>query len=202
MGWLRWRRLAALALAALVALSLPGCKAGTQDEKESPTVEKENVTVDNTGLDGFYTMVTQSDLAQEAHPLSDVTKILCYENQSMRSLYTFAIDIAGRGVFTEPNLSSSLDRREPNYHMTDADVDEVLAILERNDVLAWNPEYGDVQTYQDGVMDGGGGWALYLQYSDNTVSHFCGTGSMYEGGHPDTYGSFIKELTDFVDSKK
>jgi len=195
--WLRWHRLAALALAALVALSLPGCRAGTQDEKESPKVEKENVAVDNAKLYGFYTMVTQSDLAQEPHPLSDVTKVLCYESSNTLSLYTFAIDIAGKGMFIEPNLSSSLDRREPDYHMTDADVDEVRAILERNDVLAWNPEYGDMTGPKEGTQDGWGGWFLYIQYSDNTVSYFCGNRE-----YPDTYASFIEELTDFVDSKK
>jgi len=192
-----WPRLMVLALAALVALSLPGCRAGTQDEKENPTVEKEDVAVDNTELYGFYTMVTQSDLAQEPHPLSDVTKVLCYESSNTLVLYTFAIDIAGKGMFIEPIINSMLDYYEPDYHMTDADVDEVLAILERNDVLAWNPEYGDMTSPGEGAVDGWGGWALYLQYSDNTVSHFCGNAE-----YPDTYGSFIEELTDFVDSKK
>jgi len=192
-----WRQLAALALAALVALSLPGCKAGTQEEKESPTVEKGNVAVDNTKLYGFYTMVTQSDLTQEAHPLSDVTKILYYESQNMLSLYTFTINIADKRMFTEPMANSMMDYYEPDYHMTDADVDEVRAILERNDVLAWDPVYGKMTDYGEGTVDGGGGWYLFLQYSDNTVSRFHGVRE-----YPDTYDSFIEELTDFVDSKK
>ena len=191
-----WRRLAALALVALVALSLPGCKAGTQDEKESPTVEKENVTVDNTGLDGFYTMMVQPNLTQEAHPLSDVTKILCFEDQNMLSLYTFAIDIAGKGMFIDPRPSLSLDYDEPDCRITDADADEVLAILERNDVLAWDPVYGKMTDYGEDAVDGGGGWYLFLQYSDNTVSRFHG---MKE--YPDTYDSFIRELMDFADSR-
>ena len=202
MGWLRWPRLMALALAALVALSLPGCTAGTQDEGEDSVTNDTETITNDTGLDGFYAMIMQSDLAQEAHPLSDVTKVLCYESKDTLGLYTFAIDIAGKGMFIEPSLSLSLDYDEPDYHMTDADVEEVLAILERNDVLAWDPVYGDMTDPGEGAQDGWGGWFLYIQYSDNTVSYFCGTGSMYEGGHPDTYGSFIKELTDFVDSKK
>jgi len=193
---LRWRRLAALALAALVALSLPGCKAGTQDEEESPTVEKGNVAVDNTELDGFYAMM-QSEVATKEHALGDVTKVLLYENRNMLILHEEAIDIGNKRMFTEPMINSMLDYDEPDYHMTDADVDEVRAILERNDVLAWAPVYGKMIDPGEGAVDDSGGWFLYLQYSDNTVSRFCGNGE-----YPDTYGSFIEELTDFVDSKK
>ena len=50
-------------------------------------------------------------------------------------------------------------------------------------------------------MDGGDGWFLYIQYNDNTISHFCGYGG-FEDEFPNSYEFFKKELTEFTDLKK
>jgi hypothetical protein len=47
----------------------------------------------------------------------------------------------------------------------------------------------------------GGGWALYIQYSDNTVDRFIGYMG-YTDIYPDTYTTFVDEILTFTHSKR
>lgn len=152
-----------------------------------------------TELNGFGTL-GKSTQTTVVHSLQDIAKIMFYEWGDMQVQNAVAIDIANRRLFIDPVIDSYLDYTEPDYIMTDEDVASVLDILTENKIFEWNFEYGKKDD-DPNVMDGGG-WVLYIQYNDNTITKFTGTNSGDGNHHPDTYASFVQEIVEFSRSKE
>jgi len=162
--------------------------------------EGREVTVDNQELSNFDDL---DDLpsAITQHSLTDITKILSYEHYDMQRQNGTAIDIQNKNLYTEPEIGY-IRLAEPDYNMTDEDVETVLNILDKYDVLNWDSTYGEKPDDDpDNVMDGDANWYLYIQYSDGTVSGIQGYGR-YSESYPEGAESFMDEMIAFTYSKK
>lgn len=162
--------------------------------------EGSEVTVSSQELNDFDN-IAKSPLTSTEHSLSDITKIMYYEYYEEQNHNQIAIDIGNKNLYTYPDIVHiRLD--DPDYTMTDEDVETVQSLIDKYNVLKWDSTYGYKPDYdQCEVEDGGGSWRLYIQYTDGTVSRAKGYG-YYSKSHPEGAESFIKEMLTFTHSKK
>lgn len=184
----------------LFIILVSGC-----DYSKTVDSEREVEMTEKETLDGFYDLF-KSEQANTGHSLDDITKVMYDDVYEMANSSCIAINVGDKGMFINRRIHSSLKFREFDYIMSDSDINEVRAILEKYDVMNWEDEYGTYIPVADAddpniSIDGGGGWTLVIQFSDNTVKRING---FYDGDeeYPENYEEFVKELEEFVDSKE
>lgn len=182
--------------------SLVTFMAGCNYNSENSTIANGGDSLMTThGLSGFSTLA-QSLRATTKHSLVDITKITFFESYDMLTKNMVAINIADKNLFIAPHSFTYLDYETPDYEMTDKDVNVVLDILNRHDVLNWNNCYGSLADDSPDTMDDSSGWNLCIQYSDNTVNLYVGHGLRSEGLFPKGFELFVEEITTFTHSRQ
>ena len=157
-----------------------------------------NMSMVNVELCGFSEL-REAERTTAAHALEDITKIMFYEHEDLQQLNGIAIDIYNRQLFTHPIVDGNLGYREPNYNMTVKDVEEVLTILEKYNILNWNETYFDESLTEEEEWEAYT-WVLFIQYSDGTVQRFAGMGS-YSVSKPENFDEFVEEMINFTHSR-
>jgi len=157
-----------------------------------------NMSMVNVELCGFSEL-REAERTTAAHALEDITKIMFYEYAYQRQFNEVAIDIHNRRLYTYPVISSTLDRRTPDYEMSIEEIEEVLTILEKYNILNWNETYFDESLTEEEEWEAYT-WVLFIQYSDGTVQRFAGMGS-YSVSKPENFDAFVEEMINFTHSR-
>ena len=199
-----------LSIVICVVLLFGSCYKGTikSSEEESffNSVVSENpysgyILEDNTSIEDGLPTFGELEYSQETigiHTLSDITKIYFYEGTSTETRREIAIDIGNRRLHTWPKISIYLDSNNTDYIMTEEEVEYVLNLLEKYDVLSWGRITTENTESTVGVTYS---WVLYIQYSDGTISYFNGYGAHPTEVQPENFNEFVEDMINFTHSR-
>lgn len=152
-------------------------------------------TLNNNPINGFDTLHTAPP-ASGSHETSDISKILFYETYNQEVHNAIAVDIGSKMLYTNPDINF-LDLDEPDYQMSEEDVQIVLDILQKYNVMAWDELYTEEAEYEDGYS-----WIMYIQYADGTVNSFAGRGPSKNSVVPEKFDAFVDEMMEFIKTRK
>jgi len=156
-----------------------------------------DISMSNTELCGFGEL-QQAERATETYALEYITKVMFFESYDEQLHNVVAIDLYNEQLYTYPTINRYLDSNMPDYEMSDNDIEYVLALLEKYEVLQWNSVYTESEEieYEDGYS-----WILYIQYSNNTVSVFGGSGVSSANVTPENFDEFVDDMINFTHSR-
>lgn len=137
--------------------------------------------------------------ATRSHRLSEITKILYFEEKDMQQVDQIVIDLGDSVLFTEPTIDIDLDSSEADYNLSAEEIKSVLNMIEKYEVLAWKGHYGE--KYGSEVSDGGG-WNLIIQFDDGTINFVTGNDTSEEKNTPEGHKDFIEDMVKFINSKE
>lgn len=142
-----------------------------------------------------FAFINGAPKTEESHEVEEIIKMYATTWTIDELHHPIAIDIANNEIYVEPDVKLFGVEFETERKKVD-DIDKVLELLDKYDVLNWQNYYSNVKDYHS--YEDGASWSLMVQYEDGTTEEFYGKGTFFREIIPDHYEDFMKELGNYV----
>lgn len=160
--------------------------------------EKEVRTYPNIGDDDIFdfAFIKGAPKAEESHDVNEIIKMYSTTWTIEEPHYPLVIDIENSQIYEEADVGGPHGVRFEESRKKVNDIEIVLGLFEKYNVLSWQNYYSNVKDYHS--YEDGASWRVLVQYEDGTIETFRGEGKSFEGILPDNYNDFMNELDAYV----